>query len=189
MAKQTRHIEKIIQSFALKAYRGRPISDRFLSLLTDLYQSNLANGLKSTRCHKRTPWWFLVFAKIYLFVRRLKHGAKKASELELALAQLSFLWSSPPDQELYDLAISGRLSDKQVLRSQLIRLMEDKRFGALGEGFMNKWLEIERLNLIEVESGHKGRLQYNASEMEQLLRQEPLHSSGSWPWIILALRI
>ena len=38
---------------------------------------------------------------------------------------------------------------------------------------MNKWLEIERLNLIEVESPHKGPLQYN-TQTEQLLRQEPL---------------
>ena len=167
------YIEKIIQSFALKAYRGRPISDRFLSLLTDLYQSNLANGSSQRDAIKEPLALILSSPKFIYLSEDSSTESKYVSELELAARLSYFLWSSPPDQELYDLAISGRLSDKQVLRSQLIRLMEDKRFGALGEGFMNKWLEIERLNLIEIESGHKGRLQYNA-QIEQLLRQEPL---------------
>jgi hypothetical protein len=43
----------------------------------------------------------------------------------------------------------------------------------MGEGFFNKWLEIDRLNLIVVESSHKGPLKYNI-QVGQLLKQEPL---------------
>ena len=167
------YIKKIIQDFALKAYRGRPISDRFLSLLTDLYQSNLANGLGQRDAIKEPLALILSSPKFIYLSEDSSTESKYISELELAVRLSYFLWSSPPDPELYDLAISGRLSNKQTLRSQLIRLLEDERSWALGEGFINKWLEIERLNLIEVESRHKGPLQYN-TQIEQLLRQEPL---------------
>jgi hypothetical protein len=167
------YIEKIIKGFALKAYRGRPLSDRFLKLLTDLYQNNIANGLSQIDAVKEPLALILSSPKFIYLTEDSSAENKVISELELAVRLSYFLWSSPPDQELYDLAYSGKLSNKQTLRSQLIRLLEDDRSRALGEGFINKWLEIERLNLVEVESSHKGPFQYN-SQTEYLLRQEPL---------------
>ena len=170
---EDQYIRKIIQAFALKAYRGRPISEKFLGLLTDLYQGNRANGLSQPDAIKEPLALILSSPKFIYLSEDSSTESQYISELELAVRLSYFLWSSPPDQELYDLATRGRLSDKQTLRSQLIRLLADERSHALGEGFMNKWLEIERLNLIEVESPHKGPLQYN-TQTEHLLRQEPL---------------
>jgi hypothetical protein len=167
------YIRKIIQEFALRAYRGRPVSDSFLNLLTDLYQSNVAKGSSQADAIKEPLALILSSPKFIYLTEAPEAENRYLSELELAVRLSYFLWSSPPDQELYDLAVSGSLSDAETLRAQLIRLLEDERSRALGEGFFNKWLEMDNLNLIDVESTHKGLLQYNA-QVEQLLRQEPL---------------
>jgi hypothetical protein len=166
------YIKRTLQDFAHRAYRGRPISDRFLKLLTDLYQANVANGLSQTDAIKKPLALILSSPKFIYLTEASSAESKYISDLELAVRLSYFLWSSPPDQELYRLARSGKLSDKQTLHAQLIRLLEDERSGALGEGFVDKWLEMEKLNLVDVESRLKGPRHYNA-QIEQLLRQEP----------------
>ena len=167
------YIRKIIQAFAFKAYRGRPISDQFLKLLTDLYLGNVAKGLSQFDAIKEPLALILSSPKFIYLTEASSAENRYISELELAVRLSYFLWSAPPDQELYDLAARGLLSNQETIRAQLIRLLEDERSHALGQGFLNKWLEMENLNLIDVESKHKGPLQYNA-QVEQLLRQEPL---------------
>ena len=64
---------------------------------------------------------------------------------EYALAnRLSyFLWRSAPDATLYELAKSGRLSDPGVLRTQVDRLLADKRSERFLKDFTGQWLGID----------------------------------------------
>ncbi|HXX95018.1 MAG TPA: DUF1592 domain-containing protein, partial [Planctomycetota bacterium] len=50
-----------------------------------------------------------------------------------------------PDEELLGLAESGKLQDREVLRTQVKRMLQDPRSRALGEGFALQWLEVEPL--------------------------------------------
>ena len=65
------------------------------------------------------------------------------SELDLA-SRLSFLlWASAPDQELIDVAASGRLSEDAVLEEQVLRMLKDPRSEALGTRFAHLWLRLQ----------------------------------------------
>jgi hypothetical protein len=92
----------------------------------------------------------------------------------LAIRLSYFLWSAPPDKELYKLVSSRRLRNKSVLNQQLIRMLKDPRSQAFSEGFFKKWLEMENLDLIEVKNAHDSGPQKYSLQLEQLLKQEPL---------------
>ena len=56
-----------------------------------------------------------------------------------------FLWASTPDQELLDLARSGRLVEPATLLEQADRLLADPRADRLASEFAAQWLELRSL--------------------------------------------
>ena len=74
--------------------------------------------------------------------------AYPVSPTELASRLSFFLWSSIPDDELLALAESGRLSDTDVLRGQVERMLEDPRSSALIDNFVGQWLFLRNMRSV-----------------------------------------
>ncbi|HAV60842.1 MAG TPA: hypothetical protein DCY13_00560, partial [Verrucomicrobiales bacterium] len=72
-------------------------------------------------------------------------GVHRLADVPLASKLSYFLWSSLPDEELLSLAEAGRLSDTNVYRAQIQRMLKDPKAAALGERFALQWLDLERL--------------------------------------------
>jgi mono/diheme cytochrome c family protein len=64
---------------------------------------------------------------------------------DLASRLSFFLWSSIPDDQLLDLAASGKLKDPKVLEQQVRRMLADSRSKALVDGFFTLWLSLRDL--------------------------------------------
>ncbi len=60
-----------------------------------------------------------------------------------------FLWSSLPDDELFQLARDHRLRAPEVLRSQIHRMLLDPKARALVENFGGQWLQTRNLASIQ----------------------------------------
>jgi Protein of unknown function (DUF1592)/Protein of unknown function (DUF1588)/Protein of unknown function (DUF1585)/Protein of unknown function (DUF1587)/Protein of unknown function (DUF1595) len=71
--------------------------------------------------------------------------AYKISDLELASRLSFFLWSSIPDEELLNVAVSGKLRTPAVLEQQVRRLLADSRSRALVNNFAEQWLYLRNL--------------------------------------------
>lgn len=56
-----------------------------------------------------------------------------------------FLWSSMPDDELFELAAAGKLRDEVILQSQVRRMLDDRRSIELSENFFVQWLRLREL--------------------------------------------
>ena len=70
----------------------------------------------------------------------------RLSDWEVASRLSFFLWSSIPDEELLDLAESGRLTGPAVLEQQVRRMLTDPRaIDALVEDFAAQWLNVRRV--------------------------------------------
>ncbi|MEZ6130193.1 MAG: DUF1592 domain-containing protein [Planctomycetaceae bacterium] len=54
-----------------------------------------------------------------------------------------FLWRSCPDAELLELAAAGRLSEPDVLRNQVDRLLNDRKSDRFLSDFVGQWLGID----------------------------------------------
>ena len=86
------------------------------------------------------------------------------SDLELASRLSFFLWSSIPDQELLEVAISGRLREPDVLDAQTSRLLADPRSHALVDNFVSQWLRLRNLDSQERESAEYPEFDENLRE-------------------------
>ncbi len=68
-------------------------------------------------------------------------------DYELASRLSYFLWSSMPDDALFDAAANGQLQrDEAALRAQVDRMLADAKADALVDNFAGQWLRIRSLD-------------------------------------------
>ncbi|MEM7312488.1 MAG: DUF1592 domain-containing protein [Planctomycetota bacterium] len=91
----------------------------------------------------RLPLRSLLSAPQFIF-----HGGSAGELDDFALAsRLSyFLWKSMPDEKLFDVARSGKLTDPNELRTQVERMLEDERSNRFVRDFLAQWLELKDIN-------------------------------------------
>lgn len=68
-------------------------------------------------------------------------AARPLNDYELASRLSYFLWSSMPDETLFDLARQGKLSDPAVLAAQVSRMIGDPKMRRFTENFAGQWLQ------------------------------------------------
>jgi hypothetical protein len=74
------------------------------------------------------------------------------ADLELASQLSFFIWNTIPDEELLQLAISGKLDEPTVLDKQVKRMLADPRSLTLASNFVQQWLDMKRLDEIVPDS-------------------------------------
>jgi len=72
----------------------------------------------------------------------------RVADVDLASRLSYFLWNTPPDQALLDLALAGKLSDPRVLDQQARRMLADPRSEALGTRFAAQWLRLQDVDKV-----------------------------------------
>ena len=80
-----------------------------------------------------------------------KYGGEKIGLLDdyqLASRLSYFLWSSMPDEELFDCAARGALKDPAVLEKQARRMLKDQKSQALADNFASQWLTLRNLETV-----------------------------------------
>ena len=135
---------RILSTLARRAYR-RPVTDADVNTLLDFYRSGRTDGdfdLGIQRGLRR-----ILSAPAFLFrvERDVPGAASRITDLDLASRLSFFLWSSIPDDELLNLAVSGTLSEPAVLERQVRRMLRDARAQALVDNFATQWLKLGRL--------------------------------------------
>lgn len=72
----------------------------------------------------------------------------RISDYEFASRLSTFLWASVPDEELMQLAESGRIRHSQVLPTQIKRMLADPRSRRFSQNFVEQWLGLDRINSV-----------------------------------------
>jgi hypothetical protein len=136
-------VERIVRAFATRAFR-RPVRDAelrpFLDLASDALRDPKAGGFENAL---RTALAGVLCSPHFLFLRE-KLG--KLDDFALASRLSYFLWSTMPDDELIQAAGAGRLSQPDVLRAQVERMLNSPRAAAFTENFLGQWLELRRID-------------------------------------------
>lgn len=135
-------LKSLIESFATRAFR-RPLepgeADRFVALAkTSLNEG--ASFVEATKLSLRavlTAPQFLLFDEI---------SGPQLSDYALASRLSYFLWSTLPDEELMRLAAEKTLSQPDVLRAQVQRLLADSRSSAFVKHFAGQWLDLRSID-------------------------------------------
>ncbi len=143
---------KIIENFAHKAYR-RPVQTKEIDRLMKLFKMGDADGEPFEKSVQLALKAVLVSSNFLFRIEKDKEpGNAKAihpiSDFELATRLSYFLWSSMPDDELFNLAEQNKLHDKATLEVQVKRMLKDPRSKALTENFAEQWLQLRTLQTI-----------------------------------------
>jgi hypothetical protein len=140
---------KLIEPLAERAYR-RPVATEEIEKLLRIF--DLAQAEKETFEHSvRLVVQALLVSPHFLFRVELRATPLRAGEVEalesyaLASRVSYFLWSSMPDDELFQLAMADQLRDPAVLEAQVRRMLKSPKAHALTENFAGQWLQLRSL--------------------------------------------
>ena len=143
--------ERIVRDLAAKAYR-RDVSDQDLAGLMRFYDEGASRtGFEGG---VRLALQAVLASPHFIFRMEEQPEGVRPGEIyeirdqDLASRLSFFLWGTPPDQTLIDLADDGRLSDRDELERQVVRMLDDPRAEALATRFAAQWLRLQDLEKI-----------------------------------------
>ncbi len=137
---------EVIAAFTRRAWR-RPVTEPEVDELMKLFTRADARG-DSFAASVRLAVQGVLISPHFLFLAEPEPsvtGVQPLADVPLASKLSYFLWSSMPDEELLALAEHGRLSDTNVYRAQLHRMLKAPKAASLGERFALQWLNLDQL--------------------------------------------
>jgi cytochrome c553 len=137
----------ILSKLARRAYR-RPVKEDEMQDLLGFFRENRKTGSFDSGIQAAIERLLVSFN--FLFRREIDPPnaapgtVYRISALDLASQLSFFVWSSIPDNELLDTAVSGKLKEPAVLAREVRRMLADSRSEALVENFADQWLGIRK---------------------------------------------
>ncbi len=145
---------QIIQAFGTRAYR-RPLDAAEVTDLVARYQAAIGLGDDHNAALQQVVSIMLASPQ---FLYRMEFDADPLSTAAHALtayelaSRLSYmLWSSMPDDALFQQAQTGGLLDTETLRTEVQRMLADPKSSMLVDSFASQWLGGKRLDLHEAD--------------------------------------
>ena len=131
-------------TFTRRAFRRTVIADD-VAPFVDIVKARLAAGYRFEPAIRAALKGVLLSPE-FLFLRE-RPG--RLDNFALACRLSYFLWSTMPDDELSTLAEQQKLSDPDVLRQQVERLLSHPRAAAFTENFVGQWLGLREIDATE----------------------------------------
>jgi mono/diheme cytochrome c family protein len=177
---------RILTEFARRAYR-RPVSPQEVERLLQLVDKARQDGDGPEEA-LQVAFKAVLVSPHFLFrierdpapdekrplplpAERYVPGVYPLSEYELATRLAYFLWSSMPDEELFQLAEKGQL--RQNLDAQVKRMLQSPKSRALVENFAGQWLQLRNLSSIMIDPKLFPR--YDAFMRESMQRETEMY--------------
>ena len=145
--------QQILTEFAEVAFRHRMPNREFIEKLVSLHEVRQAAG-DSFDVAIRTPLSVILASPGFLYLNEPGQMGerRRLDDRELAIRLAYFLWSEPPDRELFELARLGQLRQREVLDAQVRRMIVDHRCDVFVSGFVHQWLDMQRLDLFQFDA-------------------------------------
>ncbi len=138
----------IIERFATRAFR-QPVTTAKLDRLLTLFDLAEKEG-ETFNGAVRVALEGVLISPFFLYRMEQERtgsagGVTPISDWELASRLSYFMWSSMPDDELFDLAKAGKLHDRAILDQQIKRMLLSPKSRALVVTFGEQWLGLRGL--------------------------------------------
>jgi len=145
----------LLGDFARRAFR-RPVDSKTCDRLADLaesiyrqpgktFEAGVAEGMVAVLASPR-----FIFREENIQPPHDREPYALVDEYSLASRLSYFLWSTMPDEELFQQAAAGTL--RHNLSAEVARMMTDKRSGALEENFVGQWLQARDIETVPIEA-------------------------------------
>lgn len=143
-------VRELLTKFATEAFRRQEPEPQYIDALVDHYDQLQIEGVSDVDAISKTMGVVLA-SPGFLYLEEATQGSRrKLTPRSFATRLAYFLWSSPPDDELYELAETGNIFKPATLKRQVGRMLKDEKADSFFEGFMSQWAELERLDGVTV---------------------------------------
>ena len=135
-----------LRGFMTRAFR-RPVPEEVLNRYTQHVHRQLNAGMDFTAAMKEAASAVLASPRfLYLYDQpTASEKIKPLDSYDLASRLSFFLWGSIPDEELLQLANKEQLSEPQVLKAQVNRMLADPKLKRFCDSFPSQWLQLDRI--------------------------------------------
>lgn len=140
-------IRQGLAAMAQRAFR-RPLYEGELDVYVDIVKGELAAGA-SFHDAVKTGMVAILCSKSFLFISEGDENVDRyqLNDWELATRLSYLLWSTMPDDELFNLAEEGRLKNRDVLQAQFERMLSDARAERFTRSFARQWLHLRKVGM------------------------------------------
>lgn len=134
-----------------RAFR-RPVTDPEIDRIVSVVHSEMEAGVGFTEAVKAgiiatlcSPSFLMIFEEAG------SDESRPLTEYEIAVRLSYYLWSSMPDEELFELAAQGKLKDAGVRTAQVDRMLADPKAAAFVDGFAAQWLKAGEFDRFDID--------------------------------------
>ena len=131
---------RLLRNFSQHAYR-RPVTDAEATRFLPVIERALQTG--SPFAEAMIAGYTAVLCSAEFISVEEKTGP--LDDYALASRLAFFLWNSPPDETLRDLAARGALHRPAELRAQTERMLNDPKSQRFTEAFLDYWLDLRKI--------------------------------------------
>lgn len=143
-------IARILRTFAERAFRDQGVDPSYLNGLMSIYKTNKESG-KDVLAALVEPFSIIISSPSFLYIKeKSMEESALLNQHEYAIRLANFLWSSPPDEELYKLAKEGKLNDPAIRKKQMYRMLQSSKADSSLESFINQWLGMTRYDETDI---------------------------------------
>ena len=148
-----KYASEVLNRFMSRAFR-RPVKAEELDSKMKLFRKELPASNDFVAAIKEPLISTLASPQFLFLAENTSVNEKDRRPLapyELATRLSYFLWSTMPDDELFQLAANGTLVNPTVLAKQVNRMLAHPKAAAMHTGFMTQWLRLDKLDELMVE--------------------------------------
>lgn len=140
-------VRRSLAAMARRAFR-RPLYEGELDGYINIVKEELAAG-ESFQNAVKTGMVAILCSKSFLFIAEGDENTDRyqLNDWELATRLSYLLWSTMPDDELFDLAKQGKLRERVVLQAQFKRMLSDARSRRFTRSFARQWLHLHKVGM------------------------------------------
>tara|TARA_R110002072_G_scaffold302710_2_gene487811 strand:- start:436492 stop:439068 length:2577 start_codon:yes stop_codon:yes gene_type:complete len=150
------YVQDVLGRFASRAFR-RPVSESELEATAEFFRtirtesSSFEEAMRETLALVMVSPHFLYIVETKSESDNSMHaGNQTISDFELASRLSYFLWSSMPDERLFDLGRNKELSKPGVLEGEVRRMLTDERSSEFIARFADQWFDLGALDRVAV---------------------------------------
>ena len=139
---------QVLRPILYRVFR-RPVTDAEVTRFAELVDRNVTEFKETYEYGLYVALQAALVSPDFLFRKEADPegdaAERKLNEYEVASRLSYFLWSSMPDDQLFQLAENKRLFDPAILQAQIERMLHDDKAHALSRNFASQWLNLRNL--------------------------------------------
>lgn len=167
------YARQVLERFMQRAFR-REVTTNEVERKLKLYDA-YRSQLPSLELAMREVLPVILVSHDFLYLVEPTDGKQQKQILsnhEIASRLSYFLWSSMPDEKLFDLASQNKLTDPKARSAQVRDMLKDKRSWGFVENFTDQWLDLSAINRVAINPEYYPDFD---NSLKEEMRQETQH--------------